>query len=191
MNTKLLKLKVTNLYLVRAGDKYLLVDTGYEYEWKLFCVRLAEASVRLDEIGWVLLTHHHDDHSGLLNRIVTANPGVRIILSDLGKEYLAAGKYFHTPNAGYVNRRIGLLLSLKGRFDKKWTHAFPSYMVRENDLLVRGDTSSPKGVEPMELPAPPMAWMTLPPACLPRTQSPASPAPGQAPASSPPGRTDY
>ena len=141
MNKKLLKLKVTNLYLIRAGEKYLLVDTGYEYEWKLFCARLAEASVRLDEIGWVLITHHHDDHSGLLNKIVEANPGVRVILSVLGEEFLAAGIHFHTSGAGYVNRRIGLLLSLKGRFDKKWTHAFPSYMVRENDLLVRGDTS--------------------------------------------------
>ena len=97
MNIQTLKLKVTNLYLVRAGEKYLLVDTGYEYEWKLFRQRLAEAGVRLDEIGWVLLTHHHDDHSGLLNRIVEANPGVRVILSDLGKEYMAAGKHFHTP----------------------------------------------------------------------------------------------
>ncbi|HVN80324.1 MAG TPA: MBL fold metallo-hydrolase [Terriglobia bacterium] len=141
MNKKLLKLKVTNLYLLRAGEKYLLVDTGYEYEWELFCQRLAEASVRLDEIGWVLITHHHDDHSGLLNKIVAANPGVKVILSGLGKGYLATGEHFHTPEAGYVNKRIGLLLSLKGRFDKKWTHAFPAYKIRENDFLIRGDTS--------------------------------------------------
>ena len=102
MNLKILKLKVTNLYLVRAGEKCLLVDTGYEYEWELFCRRLTEAGARLDEIGWVLLTHHNDDHSGLLNRIVDSNPGVRVILSDLGKEYMAAGSHFHTPEASYV-----------------------------------------------------------------------------------------
>jgi len=141
MYLKILKLKVTNLYLTRAGAKYLLVDTGYEYEWKVFRRKLAEAGIGLDEIGWVLLTHHHDDHSGLINNLVAEQPGVKLILSHLGREYLAVGKHFHCPGAGYVNRRISRLLTLKGRFDAKWTHAFPPYKVRENDLLVRGDTS--------------------------------------------------
>jgi len=136
-----LKLKVTNSYLVRAGERYLLADTGYEYEWGDFRRKLTDAGVHLEEIGWVLLTHHHDDHSGLLNRIVAANPSVRVILSARGKELLASGKHFHTPGAGYVNRRIGLLLSLKGQFDRKWTHAFPPYLARADDLLVHCDTS--------------------------------------------------
>jgi hydroxyacylglutathione hydrolase len=140
MNIHSFKLKVTNCYLVRAGEKYLLVDTGYEYEWERFGQKLAETGVRLDEIGYVLLTHHHDDHSGLLTKIVEANPGVRVILSRHGQGILATGKHFHTPEAGYVNRQIGFLLSLKGRFDKKWTHAFPPYQVRENDILIDGET---------------------------------------------------
>jgi glyoxylase-like metal-dependent hydrolase (beta-lactamase superfamily II) len=140
MNLQTLKLKVTNAYLVRAGEKYLLVDTGYEYEWDLFCRRLAEAGVRQDEIGWLLLTHHHDDHAGLVTRLVEANPSVRIILSQKGRALLASGKNFHTSEAGYVNRQIGFLLGLKGSFDKKWTHAFPPYLARESDLLIDGAT---------------------------------------------------
>ena len=66
MDIKTLRLKVTNCYLVRAGEKYLLVDTGYEYEWESFCKRLREVGVGLDEIGYVLLTHHHDDLCWLL-----------------------------------------------------------------------------------------------------------------------------
>ena len=136
MHIQTLKLKVTNCYLVRAGEKYLLVDTGYEYEWDLFCRKLAEAGVRQNEIGYLLLTHHHDDHAGLLTRLVEANLAIRVILSRHGKSLLASGKHFHTPEAGYVNRQIGFLLALKGRFDKKWTHAFPPYQVRESDFLV-------------------------------------------------------
>jgi glyoxylase-like metal-dependent hydrolase (beta-lactamase superfamily II) len=140
MNIKILKLKVTNCYLVRTGEKYLLVDTGYEYEWALFRKRLVEIGVGLDEIGYVLLTHHHDDHAGLLNQIVEANPNVRVILSRHAKELLASGKHSHASGAGYINRRIGFLLSMKGRFDKKWTHSFPPYRVRENDFLIGGTT---------------------------------------------------
>jgi glyoxylase-like metal-dependent hydrolase (beta-lactamase superfamily II) len=61
---------------------------------------------------------------------------VKVILSQHGKEILASGKHFHAPEAGYVNKRIGFLLSLKSRFDKKWTHTFPPYKVRESDLLI-------------------------------------------------------
>ena len=140
MDLKVLKLKVTNCYLVCVDRQYLLVDTGYEYEWSLFCQRLQEAGVSLDEIGYVLLTHHHDDHSGLLNNIVAANPSVKVMVSQHAPEILATGKHFHTAEAGYINRRIGLLLSLKGRFDKKWTHTFLPYHVRKNDVLITGET---------------------------------------------------
>ena len=44
MDLKVLKLKVTNCYLVGIGNQYLLVDTGYEYEWTLFCKRLRDAA---------------------------------------------------------------------------------------------------------------------------------------------------
>jgi glyoxylase-like metal-dependent hydrolase (beta-lactamase superfamily II) len=140
MNIQSFKLKVTNIHLVRTGEKYLLVDTGYEYEWDLFCSKLAALGIRLDEIGWLLLTHHHDDHAGLLAKIVETNPAVKVIFSRHGRDILASGKHFHTPEAGYVNRRIGFLLALKGRFDKKWTHAFPPYRARENDLPIRDGT---------------------------------------------------
>lgn len=140
MNIKTLKLKVTNAYLVRAGGKYLLVDTGYEYEWSLFCHRLVEVGVQMNEIGFLLLTHHHDDHTGLATRLVEANPAVKVILSRQGQALLASGKHFHTLEAGYVNRRIGWLLALKGRFDKKWTHSFPPYQARTSDILIDGET---------------------------------------------------
>jgi glyoxylase-like metal-dependent hydrolase (beta-lactamase superfamily II) len=140
MNIKTLKMKVTNLYLVPAGTKYLLVDTGYEYERELFVKELAAAVVRLDEIGFVLLTHHHDDHAGLLAQLAEANPSLKVIVSLRGRALLASGKHYHTPGAGYINRPIGLLLALKGRFDKGWTHSFPPYTARQSDLLIDGET---------------------------------------------------
>lgn len=141
MNVKELKLSVTNCYLVGIGDRYLLVDTGYENDWALFCKRLKEAGVDLSQVSHLLLTHHHDDHCGLLNQIVEQNGAIRIIMSSRASEYLLAGKNDKTHVLRYVNKRVNLLFSLIAIFDKRWkTHPFPVYKTRETDILLRHDT---------------------------------------------------
>ena len=136
-----LKLSVTNCFLVETDDQRILVDTGYEYEWELFCKRLDETNTGLSEISHLILTHHHNDHSGMLNKIVSSNKDIRLVMSHHAADLLRKGRHYHLPGSGYVNRRVNLLLSLKGRFDKRWTHTFPPYQVREKDILVEGETA--------------------------------------------------
>ena len=69
MEIKTISLKFTSCFLVPVGSKYLLIDTGYEYEWHDFMDGLGKNNVHIDDIKYLLLTHHHDDHSGLLNNI--------------------------------------------------------------------------------------------------------------------------
>ncbi len=118
MDKRELKLSVTNCYLLEIGHKYLLIDTGYEDDWGLFCKRLKEVGVGLSEISHITLTHHHDDHCGLLNRVLEENPDIQIIMSYRAKDYLLAGKNHYTDSGGYVNKRINLLFSLIQIFDK-------------------------------------------------------------------------
>jgi hydroxyacylglutathione hydrolase len=40
MNIIPLKRSVTNCFLVKNPNQYILVDTGYEVDWNLFCKRL-------------------------------------------------------------------------------------------------------------------------------------------------------
>ncbi len=136
-----LKLSVTRCFLVTADDQCVLIDTGYEYEWELFCKRLRETKIGLSEVSHLILTHHHDDHSGMLNRIVNDNPSIRVVMSRHAAAILRTGKHYHAPGSGYVNRRVSLLLSLKGKFDKRWTHTFPPYHTREQDILIDGEMS--------------------------------------------------
>ena len=77
-----MKLKVTNCYLVRVSEKYLLVDTGYEYEWELLRKRLAEVGVGLHEMGYAELaalvesTSHTETSIGLatINALLPRKP---------------------------------------------------------------------------------------------------------------------
>lgn len=78
-----IRLSVTTCYLIPADSGYVLVDTGYEEDWELFQKRLKETGVGLSQVSHVVLTHHHDDHCGLLQPILRKNGAVRVVMSDL------------------------------------------------------------------------------------------------------------
>jgi glyoxylase-like metal-dependent hydrolase (beta-lactamase superfamily II) len=134
-----IQLKLTNCFLVPHKTSYLLVDTGYEYEWHRFIQELASRRVRVQDISHLILTHAHDDHAGLAARLIAENPAIVLVASRLAAEGLASGKHLNMPGAGYINRRVGFLLSLKGRFDKRWTHTFPPCPFRGDDFPIDGD----------------------------------------------------
>lgn len=151
MKTIKLKLSVTNCYLIKNKEKYILFDTGYEYEWELFCKRLKEAGVSINEISHIILTHHHDDHCGLLNKILKENNDIKVVMSYLAKDLLLNGGNDTSHGGGMINKRIKLIwllngkrfkimLALKKYIDPKTNLRFPPYKVRKKDIIISGDT---------------------------------------------------
>jgi len=139
MEFKTIRLKFTNCFLIPVEKKYLLIDTGYEFEWQDFVDGLRKNNVQINDIKYLLLTHHHDDHAGLLNNITGINPDIAIIASKLAKEYLAQGRHVNFPGAGYINKRIAFVLKLRSIFNKNWTHIFPKFIMRSHDILIEND----------------------------------------------------
>jgi Zn-dependent hydrolases, including glyoxylases len=146
------RLNLVNCFLVKAGDRYLLIDTGYEVDWVLFCKKLSEAGVNFSQISHVILTHHHDDHCGLLNYIIKENPNIQVVMSVLAKDLLAEGENDNTHGYHFINKRIrilwlfqlkrlGLMLVTKKYISHKSNLKFSPYQVRENDILITEDTS--------------------------------------------------
>jgi len=140
-----LKLSFTNCYLLSVDDSYILIDTGYNYEWSLFKKRLLKNNITLKQITHIILTHHHDDHAGLLNYIISENKNVKIILSGLAPKLLAKGENDRTHGGGLINKRINFLfnfkilylsLLLKKKIDKKSNLTFPPYYIRSEDILI-------------------------------------------------------
>jgi glyoxylase-like metal-dependent hydrolase (beta-lactamase superfamily II) len=136
---KILKLSVTNCYLLRADNGYVLIDTGYEWEWGAFRNELKKAGVGFGDLSHLILTHHHDDHAELLNQVVAQNPSIKLVMSTRASELLLKGKNDLSHGAGYLNRRVNALLTIKRLFDKRWTHTFPPYATREHDVMVHQD----------------------------------------------------
>lgn len=70
------QMKTINCYLYENGDKLTLIDAGIDLPvfHKFFDAKLAEYGFALDDIDQIVLTHHHNDHTGMINRIVANRP---------------------------------------------------------------------------------------------------------------------
>ena len=106
-----IKLSVTTCYLVKLEDGYILIDTGYEYDWELFHTRIQDVNISLSQISHIILTHHHDDHCGLLHSILKEDPSIIVVMSSLCKDLILVGKNDLTHGGGLLNRRIHTLLA--------------------------------------------------------------------------------
>ena len=145
-----IELSVTNCYLIKTANNYILIDTGYEYDWELFCSKMMKAHGSVSQISHIILTHHHDDHCGLLHHILAENPSIHVVMSSRCKELIATGENDQTHGGGYVNNRIHTLvrfkqfyvsLVLKKTVDKSTNLKFPPYQFRNGDILVGGGTT--------------------------------------------------
>ncbi|WP_374724333.1 MBL fold metallo-hydrolase [Calidifontibacillus erzurumensis] len=64
-------LKSFNCYLVEKENSLYLIDAGIDSEdyWSLFVKTLKSNGFSLKDLTAILITHHHFDHVGLVNRI--------------------------------------------------------------------------------------------------------------------------
>ena len=66
MNIKRLKIAFTNIYLIETKKGLLMIDTSYPNTYETFLKKLDKEGISLEDIKYLILTHHHDDHAGFL-----------------------------------------------------------------------------------------------------------------------------
>lgn len=66
-------LKTFNFYLVEDSGSLTMIDAGVDSDksWELFQKALTDNGFTLNDISRILLTHNHQDHVGLVNRITS------------------------------------------------------------------------------------------------------------------------
>ncbi len=79
-----------NAYLVEIKEGWLLVDTGYPFDYKHFLRKARRMKIDLASIRYVVLTHVHADHAGFLKKILS-DTGAKLICLPAEKERLASG----------------------------------------------------------------------------------------------------
>ncbi len=85
---EMVKLKYgnTNTFLVEGRNGGLLVDTDFAGTLHSFYRALKRSGKTVSEIEYVLATHYHPDHVGLVGDLV--KQGVKLLLLDCQKEYI-------------------------------------------------------------------------------------------------------
>jgi glyoxylase-like metal-dependent hydrolase (beta-lactamase superfamily II) len=87
-----IRLSKTNCYIPKTKTGLLLVDTGYEADQSLLCKKLEQNNIHVNDIKYLFLTYHHDDHSGLLNELTTRNPDIQVIMNKESLKLLKGGE---------------------------------------------------------------------------------------------------
>ena len=82
----MIKLKYgnTNTFFIRGDHGGLLIDTDYAGTLPAFYKAMKNADIRMTDINYVLATHYHPDHMGLVGKLV--EQGIELLLVDIQKE---------------------------------------------------------------------------------------------------------
>lgn len=142
MNFKTITLSQTNCYLLKAKDGYLLIDCGNAYDTKVFLSSISKLGIAPTDIHYLFLTHHHSDHCGLLNFLMSANPKIRVIMSKKCAEYLKTGTHYKHNNERYSNSALRLIIGTYSRLNKKWSESFEPFFIRTEDMIVEYDNDT-------------------------------------------------
>ena len=128
----------TRAYLLPCDGGYLLVDTSYEGRFEEFVRKLNREGIEISEIKYLFLTHHHDDHSGLVRELRAANDHLTLITHERSLPALKSGE--PDPGDRPLNRCVGVLVFLFNQlFKEKRDWSFPPVDVREGDRVITVD----------------------------------------------------
>ena len=81
-----LKYGNTNTYFVRGIGGGLLIDTDYAGTLSAFYKELKKNNISTADISYILATHFHPDHIGLVSEL--AKLGIKLLLIDTQYDYL-------------------------------------------------------------------------------------------------------
>ena len=76
----------TNTFFIRGEKGGLLIDTDYAGTLPAFYKAIKANDSKVGDIGFILATHWHPDHMGLVSELM--KQGVRLLLPDVQKEYV-------------------------------------------------------------------------------------------------------
>ena len=79
MVTKL-KYGNTNTYFIRGAKGSILLDTDYAGTLQMFYKEIKKNAISLKDITYILVTHYHPDHMGLVGELVSM--GVKFLVMD-------------------------------------------------------------------------------------------------------------
>jgi len=139
---EIITLSQTNCYLFRTKAGYLLIDCGNQHDEYKFVSILKHLGVKLSDISYLVLTHHHSDHCGLLNFIVSKAPQVKVVMSSVCAGFMQSGSNHKHKNERFSNPSLHFIFGIYSKLSKNCQESFPPYFLRKSDLIIEQDDYS-------------------------------------------------
>jgi len=117
----------------------MLIDCGCKDDSYALLKSVHNLGLTLKDIQYLLLTHHHSDHCGLLPFLLFENPDMRVIMSKLCAEHLKTGKHYKSENERYASAMLKLTMGLYFRFSKSISDQFEPFEARSKDFIIDGE----------------------------------------------------
>ena len=88
----------TNTFFIEGNDGGLLVDTDYAGTLPAFYKALKQNRIKVNNIKYVLATHYHPDHMGLISELM--KQGVKLLVVDTQCPHIHYSDSAHGPGTG-------------------------------------------------------------------------------------------
>ena len=154
----------TNSYFLSGKSGGLLIDTDYAGTLPAFYKALKQHGIRTDDIGYVLATHYHPDHMGLIGQL--AQQGAKLLLAECQKDFVHSSDYiFNRDKLPFVpieeknaivtscreSRDFLLSLGIHGEIISTPSHSEDSISVILDDgTCIAGDLEPPEYIDAYE-----------------------------------------
>ncbi len=83
---KLLRYGNTNTYFIGGENKGILIDTDWAGTLPAFYKAIKLCNIRIEDIAYVIATHYHPDHIGLISELNEL--GIKLLLVDVQRDYV-------------------------------------------------------------------------------------------------------
>lgn len=149
----------TNTFLIRGTKGSLLVDTDYAGTLPAFYKAIKELGIKVSDISYVLATHYHPDHIGLVSELT--DQGVKLVVMESQTDFIhySDSIFAREPHLNYrpIDERNALILKfdeapsfldslgINGNIGRTLSHSEDSIYVSLSDgTFILGD------LEPLE-----------------------------------------
>ena len=126
----------TNYYLEPCDNGFLLIDAGWCGKSEKFKKELNLLGIKPKQIKYILLTHHHHDHSAIVQEL-KALTHAKLIVHEKQVPYLERG-FTNSRNLKQYNWVLWLIDKLTKPFIK---YEYPSISINNSDIIIDTDTN--------------------------------------------------
>ena len=135
---RLFDLGFVNVFLVRAGDGYILIDTGVAQQWSRLETELVQVGCLPDNLKLVIITHGDFDHTGNCAEL-QRKYGAKIAMHAGDVDMVKTGVPVKRKIKGIMGR---LFLWLGGRMVKKFNRFQPDILLEDGQMLTEYDLAA-------------------------------------------------